>query len=178
MAAYLSVVYRGKDLHPAVYEFVWWNGAKRSILGLTKPVKIAALNVPNFRFWLQRYENFDEAQLRRELGDCGRLTYDYQISNGHRAFHRNHAHKSLRAGAGIVFRLRWQATPRICPHTFIRARSTFISSFPQIFMSKIDLLSPNCCPLKFWSHLVHTSTQGISAYRILSNAFLAQRHTL
>jgi hypothetical protein len=52
MAVYLDLVYRGKDLHPAVCELVWWQGANQSIFGPTELLHIAALNVLNFRVWL------------------------------------------------------------------------------------------------------------------------------
>jgi hypothetical protein len=79
MAVHLHVIYRGKDIHPAVCELVWWQAADQRILSSTERLHIAALNVPNFRFWLKWYGDFDEAELRKEFDNHKFLTYDHQI---------------------------------------------------------------------------------------------------
>jgi hypothetical protein len=80
IGSYLNKVYRGKDQHTALRRMV--SGGYNPFYSPTwrvDAVGIAALNVPNFRFWPIGYPSFDEEEFRKALINDTRFDLDHQI---------------------------------------------------------------------------------------------------
>jgi hypothetical protein len=80
VGSYLDEAYRGKDPHPALSGVL--SGGYYEVFSPTwraDTVGIAALNLPNFRFWPVGFKYFDEKEFRESLNKDKRFDHDHQV---------------------------------------------------------------------------------------------------